>query len=289
MAQRKGLGKGLDALIPTGDFSSASSSEGVNYIPIDRISPNPYQPRSEIRNEELEELCASIKEHGILQPLIVIADENNSGDFILIAGERRLRAAKLAGLESVPVLIRENLTNQQQLELALIENLQREDLSPIEAADAYQQLAEEFGLSHEEIALQVGKSRTAVTNTIRLLKLPKDVIQAISDGRISEGHGRALLGLENSAAQSAAMKSIISNNLNVRQTEDLIRKLAEHKSPTPAQKKLIPLEIQEAERQLRSQYGTKVNIKFSRQGGTITFFYYSTEELENLIDQLLGS
>ena len=289
MAQRKGLGKGLDALIPGGDFSSTSFSEGVNYIPIDRISPNPYQPRAEIKNEELDELCASIKEHGILQPLIVIADDNSTGDFVLVAGERRLRAAKLAGLESVPVLIRENLTNQQQLELALIENLQREDLSAIEAAEAYQQLAEEFGLSHEDIAVRVGKSRTAVTNTIRLLKLPKDVIQAIVDNKISEGHGRALLGLDNAAAQSAAMKSIVNNNLNVRQTEELIRKLTERKSPSPAQKKLIPLEVKEAERQLRNQFGTKVNIKYSRQGGSITFFYYSEEELENLINQILGS
>ncbi|MGV8027043.1 MAG: ParB/RepB/Spo0J family partition protein [Anaerolineaceae bacterium] len=289
MAQRKGLGKGLDALIPIGDFLSAPSSEGVNYVSIERISPNPYQPRSEIQDEDLQELCSSIKEHGIIQPLIVTADENQIGNFILIAGERRLRAAGLVGLESVPVLIRENLTNQQQLELALIENIQREDLSAIEAAQAYQQLAEEFKLSHEEIALRVGKSRTAVTNTIRLLKLPQDVINAILEGKISEGHGRALLGLENPAAQSAAMKSIINNGLNVRQTEDLIRKLAERKSPPPAQKKQIPLEIQNIEKQLRSHFGTKVAINYGKQGGSITFFYYSEEELENLIEQILHS
>ncbi len=287
MAQRKGLGKGLDALIPGGDFSSVPSTEGVNYVPIERISPNPYQPRSEIHDENLQELCASIKEHGILQPLIVTEDENQVGDFILIAGERRLRAASLAGLESVPVLVRENMTNQQQLELALIENLQREDLSAIEAAQAYQQLVEEFKLSHEEIALRVGKSRTAVTNTIRLLKLPQDVIDAIAEGKISEGHGRALLGLENPAAQSAAMKSIINNNLNVRQTEDLIRKLTDRKSPQPAPKKEIPAEIQNIEKQLRSQFGTKVAINHGKQGGSITFFYYSEEELENLIEQML--
>jgi ParB family chromosome partitioning protein len=289
MAQRKGLGKGLDALIPGGDYSNAPAVEGISYIPIERISPNPYQPRAEIRNEELQELCASIKEHGILQPLIVTIDENGEGSYILIAGERRLRAASLAGLESVPVLVRENMTNQQQLELALIENLQREDLSAIEAAEAYQQLAEEFGLSHEEIALRVGKSRTAVTNTIRLLKLPPDVINAIAEGKISEGHGRALLGLENPAAQSAAMKSILNNNLNVRQTEELVRKLAERKSPTPAPKKEIPVEIQTFEKQLRSQFGTKVNINYSKQGGSVTFYYYSEEELENLIEQMLRS
>ncbi|HOJ00615.1 MAG TPA: ParB/RepB/Spo0J family partition protein [Anaerolineaceae bacterium] len=289
MAQRKGLGKGLDALIPSGDFSSAPTAEGVSYIPIERISPNPYQPRAEIHDEELQELCASIKEHGILQPLIVTNDENSTGDFILIAGERRLRAARLAGLDSVPVLVREKMTNQQQLELALIENLQREDLSAIEAAEAYLQLADEFGLSHEEIALRVGKSRAAVTNTVRLLKLPQDVIKAISDGKISEGHGRALLGLENPAAQSAAMKSIVSNGLNVRQTEELVRKLVEHKSSLPPQKKDNPPEIQHIEKQLRSQYGTKVSMNYGKHGGSITFFYYSEEELENLIEQLLHS
>jgi len=289
MAQRKGLGKGLDALIPGSDFSNGASSDGVNFISIEAISPNPYQPRSDIRDQELEELTASIKEHGILQPLIVTRDESADGSFTLIAGERRLRAAKLAGLESVPVLVREAMTSQQRLELALIENIQREDLSAIEAAEAYQQLSEEFELSHEEIAIRVGKSRTAVTNTMRLLKLPPEVVNAIMEGKISEGHGRALLGLENPAAQIAAMKSVLSNDFNVRQTEDLVRKLAERKSPTPAPKKEIPAEITAFEKQLRSQYGTKVSIHHGKQGGSLTFYYYSEEELENLIEQMLQS
>lgn len=287
MAQKKGLGKGLDALIPGGDFSSETGSDGVNFISIELISPNPYQPRSDIRDQELEELTASIKEHGILQPLIVTKDENSDGAFTLIAGERRLRAAKLAGLESVPVLVREAMTSQQRLELALIENIQREDLSAIEAAEAYQQLSEEFDLSHEEIAIRVGKSRTAVTNTMRLLKLPPEVVNAIIEGKISEGHGRALLGLENPAAQIAAMKSVVSNDLNVRQTEDLVRKLAERKSPAPAPKKEVPAEIQAFEKQLRAQFGTKVSIHHGKQGGSLTFYYYSEEELENLIQQIL--
>ncbi len=287
MAQRKGLGKGLDALIPSSDFTTEPSSDGVNFISIEKISPNPYQPRSDMGSEELKELTASIREHGILQPLIVTKNEDHDGRYILIAGERRLRAAGLAGLESVPVLVRESMTSQQQLELALIENLQREDLSSIEAAEAYQQLADEFSLSHEEIAIRVGKSRTAVTNTMRLLKLPEDVIQAIADGKISEGHGRALLGLENPAAQSAAMKSILTHQLNVRQTEELVRKLTERKSPVKAPKKEAPAEVKSFEKQLRSQFGTKVNINYGKQGGTVVFHYYSEEELENLIEQML--
>ncbi|HAF62991.1 MAG TPA: stage 0 sporulation protein J [Anaerolineaceae bacterium] len=289
MAQRKGLGKGLDALIPGSDFSSGASSDGVNFISIELINPNPYQPRTDIRDQDLEELTASIKEHGILQPLIVTKDESADGSYTLIAGERRLRAAKLAGLESVPVLVREAMTSQQRLELALIENIQREDLSAIEAAEAYQQLSEEFDLSHEEIAIRVGKSRTAVTNTMRLLKLPPEVLNALIEGKISEGHGRALLGLENPAAQIAAMKSILSNDLNVRQTEDLVRKLTERKSPTPPPKKEVPAEVKAFEKQLRSQFGTKVSIHHGKQGGSVTFYYYSEEELENLIDQMLQS
>jgi len=289
MAQRKGLGKGLEALIPGGDFSAPSPSDGVNYISITHIRPNPYQPRAEIQPADLQELTASIREHGILQPLIVTEDAERDGNYILIAGERRLRAAMQAGLDSVPVLVREAMTNQQQLELALIENLQREDLSAIEAAEAYQQLSEEFGLSHEEIAIRVGKSRTAITNTMRLLKLPPEVIAAISSGRISEGHGRALLGLENPAQQNALLKSILSNDFNVRQTEELVRKLAEKKSPIPAPKKEVPSEISSFERQLRSQFGTKVSINYGKQGGSVTFYYYSEEELEALINQMLNS
>jgi len=289
MAQRKGLGKGLDALIPGGDFATQTPSDGVNFISISQIRPNPYQPRAEIHPEDLLDLTASIKEHGILQPLIVTEDPEEEGNYILIAGERRLRAATQAGLDSVPVLIREAMTNQQQLELALIENLQREDLSAIEAAEAYQQLADEFGLSHEEIAIRVGKSRTAVTNTMRLLKLPPDVITSISSGRITEGHGRALLGLENPAQQSAIMKSILTNDLNVRQTEELVRKLSDKKSPISPPKKEIPVEISTFEKQLRSQFGTKVSINYGKQSGSVTFYYYSEEELEALINQMLNS
>ena len=289
MVQKKGLGKGLEALIPGGDISSTSSADGINFISINLISPNPYQPRAEIQETDLQDLTVSIKEHGILQPLIVTNDENMDGRFILIAGERRLKAAALAGLESVPVLIRETMTNQQQLEIALIENLQREDLTAIEAAEAYQQLADEFNLSHEEIALRVGKSRTAVTNTMRLLKLPPEVMNAISTGKISEGHGRALLSLENAAAQIAAMKSIVTNNLNVRQTEELVRKLLERKSPSTTPKKEIPAEVKVFEKQLRSQFGTKVSIHHGKQGGSVTFYYYSEEELETLIEQMLQS
>ena len=288
MPQRKGLGKGLDALIPSGDFTSEPSSEGVSFLAIKKIIPNPYQPRNEIKTEDLKDLTASIREHGILQPLIVTKGEEND-DYILVAGERRLKAAKLAGLESVPVLIRENMTSQQRLEIALIENIQREDLSAIESAEAYQKLADEFNLSHEDIAIRVGKSRTAVTNTMRLLKLPPEVIQAISDGKISEGHGRALLSLPKASAQIAAMKNIISTGSNVRQTEALVRQLLEKKSPTLKKKKENPAEVKAFESHLRNHFGTKVNIQHGNKGGKVTFHYYSEEELENLMEQLTGS
>ena len=190
MARKGGLGRGLDALIPGDD---SQSQAGAVQIPVGSIQPNPRQPRREMAQTELEELAASIREHGIIQPLIVTR-EGISECYTLIAGERRLRAAVMAGLASVPAIVRD-ASELQRLELALIENIQREDLSPIEAAEAYQDLAEEFGLSHDDIATQVGKSRVAVTNTIRLLKLPAEAQKALNDEKISEGHARALLGL----------------------------------------------------------------------------------------------
>lgn len=190
MARRTGLGRGLDALIPGGEQAVPS---GVMQVPVDKIRPNPRQPRTRFNPEELEELAASIREHGVIQPLILTQDQQ-LGDYLLIAGERRWLAARQAGLESVPALVRE-ASDQQRLEVALIENVQRADLTPLEAAEAYRQLADEFNLSHEEISARVGKSRVAVTNTLRLLKLPQAVLQALSDNHITEGHARALLAL----------------------------------------------------------------------------------------------
>ncbi len=282
MARKGGLGRGLDALIP-GDDSQAQT--GAAQIPIGSIQPNPHQPRREMAQAELEELAASIREHGIIQPLIVTR-EGLSDRYTLIAGERRLRAAAMAGLATVPAIIRD-ASELQRLELALIENIQRENLSPLEAAEAYQALAEEFGLSHDEIASQVGKSRVAVTNTIRLLKLPDNVLQALEDGRISEGHARALLALPNSQAQSAALQTILKHNFTVRQTEELTRKMGGEK-PRPVQKPVKPSEVRDLEERMRGRLGTKVSIQHGKHGGSIVIHYYSQEELEALVEQILN-
>ena len=191
MVKHSGLGKGLDALIPGN--GSENGSSGITTIASQRIKPNPRQPRSIFRQEELKELAESIRENGIIQPLIISPAEN-PGDYYLIAGERRLMAARSIGMDEVPVIIRD-VNELQQLELALVENVQREDLSPLETAEAFRQLAEDFSLSHDDIAKKVGKSRVTVTNTIRLLKLPEAVQQFLRDGKITEGHGRAILAL----------------------------------------------------------------------------------------------
>ena len=287
MAKKKGLGKGLDALIP-GDFTSEEiASGGVQFIAIEKITPNPLQPRNSINDEDIEELTASIREHGILQPLIVTRD-NQTDTFTLIAGERRLRAAKTAGLESVPVILREQMSDQLRLELALIENLQREDLSPIEAAHAYNQLTDEFGLSHEEIAQRVGKSRTAITNTIRLLKLPPEVLEALNQQKITEGHARTILSLPTPSAQKAALLTILKNELNVRQSEELVRRLGGEKTSAKTPKKETSSVEREIEEQLRGALGTKVTLRQSGKGGTLTIHFYSQEELEALLDHILS-
>lgn len=284
MAKRKtGLGKGLDALIPTSN-PQESGDEGIRKIPINQVLPNPHQPRYNFRENELTELSQSIQEHGILQPLIVTEDIANQ-QYTLIAGERRLQAAKLAGLTEVPVIIRD-VSEQERLELALIENVQREDLNPLEKAKAYQQLSTEFNFTHEEIAKSVGVSRASVTNTLRLLNLPQEIQNALSQGEISEGHARTLLSLPTPQAQLAAYKTVQKNKLSVRQTEELVKKLLGVK-PTQKQKRELPPELVEIERQLRSFLGTKVKITHSSKGGTIILHYYSDEELESLIDHIL--
>ena len=278
---RRGLGKGLDALIP-GDFLP-ESSEGAQQVSIIDIAPNPSQPRSEISDEGLEELSQSILEHGILQPLILSKSASDK-QYTLIAGERRLRAAEIAGLESVPAIIRD-VTEQERLEIALIENIQREDLKPIEAALAYQQLNEEFNLSHEEISKRVGKSRTAITNTLRLLKLPDDVQLALYSGKISEGHARTLLGLTSKKSQSAVLQTILKNSLNVRQVEELVRKLSGQKNKTQHKSETVSPELKSLEDQLRTLLGTKVSLKHGKKGGTVVIHYYSEEELEALFER----
>jgi ParB family chromosome partitioning protein len=283
MPQKSGLGRGLGALIPGGE--NVRMENGVMLVSVEMVSPNPRQPRRSVHPEELEELTASIREHGVLQPLIVTVG-NTDGQYILIAGERRLQAARLAGLASVPVLVRQ-ATDQQRLELAIIENVQRSDLSALEEAEAYRQLAEDFDLSHEDIAARVGKSRVAVTNTLRLLRLPDSVKNALIESRISEGHGRALLALSTAEAQTAALRTVLTQELNVRQTEELVRKLCGEK-PAHKSKPVASPDVAELEERLRSSLGTKVSLHPGRKGGTLTIHYYSDEELDALMGRLLN-
>jgi ParB family chromosome partitioning protein len=305
MPQRSGLGKGLDALIPsTPSVQSASTTteSGVSQLPVDVIRRNPRQPREQFDAKDLDELTASIREHGVIQPLIV--SPGTGGSYTLIAGERRLEAAKRAGLRTVPAIFRQ-ASDRELLELALIENIQRAELNPLEEAEAYRQLTEDFGLSHEEVASQVGKSRPAVSNTLRLLQLSETVKRALVESyahtdeedqdveqqgeskfRLSEGHARALLRLPTSQAQDAALKSVEAGRLNVRQTEELVKKLGGEKPPS-IPKKAPPPEVTELEERLRTSLGTKVTMRHGKKGGTVTIHYYSDEELDTLLNRLL--
>jgi ParB family chromosome partitioning protein len=286
MAQRTGLGKGLDALIPAGGKIpspvSTGSGSGVQQVSVEAIQRNPRQPRIHFKEEELTELAESIRQHGVIQPLIAVPKPD--GKFILIAGERRWQAAQRAGLQTVPVVTRQ-ANNQEMLEVALIENVQRADLNALEEAEAYRQLVEEFGLSHESVAKRVGKSRVAVTNTLRLLALADAVKQALVDEKITEGHARALLALSSHKAQTSALQTILNLSMSVRQTEELIRKLAGQK-PVKAKKPIQNADVRDVEKRLQRSLGTKVALKHGKKGGTVTIYYYSDEELDALLQKL---
>ena len=304
MPQRTGLGKGLDALIPSSrGLQAHTGGEGVLQLPVDVILRNPRQPRDQFDAKDLQELTASIREHGIIQPLIV--SPGKEGTYTLIAGERRLEAAKLAGLRTVPAISRQ-ASDRDLLELALIENIQRAELNPLEEADAYRQLTEDFGLSHEEVALRVGKSRPAVTNTMRLLQLSETVKKALIEGyahadeadqdieeqgeskfRLSEGHARALLRLSTHQAQDSALKTVVAGKLNVRQTEEFVKRWGGEKKPSVSKRPLSP-EVAELEKRLEESLETKVKLRYSKgTGGTVTIRYYSDEELNKLLERLL--
>jgi ParB family chromosome partitioning protein len=278
--RRTGLGKGLGALIPTESEGGADAS-GVLEIPLAAIEPNPHQPRLQIRDQDVVELAASIEAHGVIQPLIVIREDEG---YTLVAGERRWRAARLAGLDTVPVIVKD-VVPQEMLELALVENVQREDLNPLEEAVAYQQLVEEFGLTHEDVARRVGKSRAAVSNTLRLLRAAEPVQAALLKGRITEGHARAILSLETPEAQEAALKSVLRKDLTVRQTEALVRKLQQpatvrKKSPRPSP------EVKAVEARFQEALETKVRLSPGKKGGRLIIYYYSDEDLESIYDRL---
>ena len=273
------LGRGLASLIPHRD-----AGPGPTEIPLARIVPNRYQPRTRMGDEELQELAASIREHGVLQPVLV---SQTLEGYELIAGERRVRAARLAGLDRIPAVIRQ-LADRDRLELAIVENVQRADLDPLEEASAYRQLAEEFGLSQERIAERVGKARATIANTMRLLDLHPEVQRAIAEREITEGHGRALGGLSPDA-QRQLLPMVISQGLSVRQTEELVRRLREPRTaPTESPVQRLDPDLERVEEDLRATLGTKVSLVRSRRGGRIVIEYYSEEELGRLYDRLIG-
>ena len=277
---RNALGKGLEALIPgatteTMDGNRAATRE----VPVDRIAPNPFQPRSRFDETSLRELADSIKATGILQP--VLLRRGPDGGYQLVAGERRFRAAQLAGLDGIPAIVRE-VDDREMLELAIVENVQREDLNPIDEAKGYQTLATRLQLTHDDISARVGKHRTAVTNALRLLGLPVEVQDMVSRGTISAGHARALLGLESSGDQLATARYVQSKGFSVRRTEALInRKLRRRNVRSKSAK---PAEIADVENKLQQRYATRVTVRPGRKGGTIEFEYYSREDLERLLE-----
>ncbi len=284
MTRKRGLGKGLEALIPV---TAGERPAGMIEVSVDDIAPNPMQPRQKLAPESLEELAASIREHGLIQPLIVSSTVPGMGSapYQLIAGERRLEAAKLAGLSTVPVIVKE-ATPQEMLALALVENIQRADLNPLEEANAYRQLMDEFGLTQGQVAAQVGKSRVAVANTVRLLRLPAVVKSALINGQISEGHARALLGLDQEEAQLRALKTVIKQRLNVRQTEELVRRMLA--GPRPRKEKVSSPETESLERAFRERLGTKVRLFRGKRGGKLVIHFYSEEELQAIYDVIVS-
>jgi ParB family transcriptional regulator, chromosome partitioning protein len=299
--QPRGLGRGLGALIPTGPPPApANAAEkpvaaGIRDVPVDNIMPNPRQPRSAIAPDTLAELAASIREHGVIQPIIVThAPPTEKVAFQLIAGERRWRAAQMAGLETVPVLVKE-ATPQELLELALVENIQRADLNPLEEAAAFQSLVAEFGLSQQEVADRVGKSRVAVANILRLLRLPDQVKSLLVEGALSEGHARALLALDDDEAMIRAAGQVVTRELTVRQTEELARRLlvvadsaqAVVKEPCATDDPDIS-HTRRLEEAFRGALGTKVSLTRGRRGGKLVIHFYSDEELGSIYEHIVG-
>ena len=279
---KKVLGRGLGALIPQKDAQPTGHSGSALELPVEAITPNPYQPRKTFNDEAILELSESVRSHGIVQPLLVT---RNGDKYQLIAGERRFRAAKLAGLTTVPAIVKDPIVGLGALEIALIENIQREDLNPIEEALAYQQLHDEFGLTQEEVAKRVGKERSTVANHLRLLKLPDKVKKLVAATQLSMGHARALLALQSAKQQEELAEKVVKDDLSVRQTEALA-------SPPPPPPKKQPeakdVFTRDAEERLQKTLRTKVEIRRKRRGGTIQVAFANEDELIRLFESLTG-
>ncbi len=282
--QKKVLGRGLGALIPARNIDAAPPvTDGLMQLSLDRIVPNPYQPRKTFNEASIDELARSVREHGIVQPLVV----TRAGDrYELIAGERRFRAAQKAGLSTVPVIVKELAQQGDALQIALIENIQREDLNPMEEAAAYHQLHQEFGLTQEEISRRVGKERSTIANFLRLLKLPEAVKKLLASGHLSMGHARALLALDSAKKQEHLADRVVKRGLSVRQTE----LMASEGSPRPAAKQEKEKDVftRDAEERLARTLRTKVDIDRKRRGGVIHIRFASEDDLIRIYDDLTG-
>lgn len=289
MARKGGLGRGLAALIPEG--APADERVPVTEVEIALVVPNPHQPRTEMDQQALDDLTQSISQHGVIQPLLVSSEQTDDGSTVyqLIAGERRLRAARAAGLKRVPVTIRQS-TPQQLLELAIIENVQRADLNALEEAAAYRRLIEDFGLTQREVAERVGRSRTAVANMLRLTELSEELRASLARGEITEGHGRALLGIADPGARRAAWRRVVDGGLNVRQTEELARGGAEPRITVRdgGDSRARDADLVALEETVRRSLGTKVTLRRAKNGrGSLTIHFYSDEELEGVLERVL--
>jgi ParB family chromosome partitioning protein len=280
MAQRRGLGRGLGALIPGAEAPAPAGLE----IPLAELESNPLQPRRRFDQEALEELAATIRTHGVLTPVVV---RRAPGGYQVVAGERRVRAARLAGLTRVPAIIKE-ASNAQALEMALVENLQREDLNPLETAEAYRRLTEEFGLTQEEVAERLGRDRSSVANALRLLRLPRRVREDLAAGTLSEGQARALLGLEKAADQLRARDLVVKRGLTVRATEALVRRLRPGTPRRGGRPSSGDPNLRALEDQLRVALGTKVRIVRNGAGGTLEISFFSAEDLTRLLELIVG-
>ena len=283
--KKKALGKGLKAFLP--DDYGILKEERYTELEIDRLVPNPHQPRMNFREEAIEELAQSIKETGVLQPLVVVPGENDY--FYIVVGERRWRAAQKIGLQRLPVIIRK-LSKAQQLEASLVENLQREDLNPLEVALAYQKMIDELGYTQQEVAEKVGKDRASVTNYLRLLKLPPEIKAFLMEAQLTMGHARALLALEETDLQIALARKIIKQGLSVREVEKLIQKLKSQPSPPQKEAPAPPdPDLLAAQEELIQTLGTKVAISGTLEKGVIKIYYYSTDDLNRVFDKIKGA
>jgi ParB family chromosome partitioning protein len=288
--KRKSLGRGLDALLgQPGEIETKNQKQGLTEIPIEQIGPGPFQPRKQIDESQLNELAQSIKAQGVIQPIVVreraIADSHTGVRFEIIAGERRWRATQIAGLENIPAVVR-TIADSEAVAVALIENIQRENLNPLEEANAFQRLIIEYEMSHQEVANSVGRARASITNALRLLDLPSSVQELVNKKMLTMGHARALLSIQDRGMQLEVANLIVEKGLSVREAEGLVRKIVDKKKPKQ-QKTAVDPDIQRLEKDLTNRLGAKVSIKHKKSGGgTLSIKYSSSDELEGILSKI---